>query len=102
MKISVIIPIYNAALFLSQCLDSVLHQTYKDLEILCVDDGSTDHSRELLSQYEASDHRIKLFFQENLGASMARNLALRHAAGDYLMFVDSDDWLEPDTCQISI
>lgn len=102
MKISVIIPVYNAALFLSQCLDSVLHQTYKDLEILCVDDGSTDRSREILKQYEASDHRIKVFFQENLGASMARNLALRQATGDYLMFVDSDDWLEPDTCQIAI
>lgn len=102
MKISIIIPVYNAAPFLSQCLDSLLHQTYKNLEILCVDDGSTDRSREILKQYEASDHRIKLFFQENLGASMARNLALRQATGDYLMFVDSDDWLEADTCQIAI
>ena len=102
MKISIIIPVYNAAPFLSQCLDSVLGQTYEDLEVLCVDDGSTDRSRELLTQYKASDHRIKLFFQENLGASMARNRALRQATGDYLMFVDSDDWLEPDTCDIAI
>ena len=99
MKISVIIPVYNAAPFLSQCLDSVLHQTFEDLEILCVDDGSTDDSGDILRQYQAADSRIALFFQENRGVSAARNLALQYATGDYLMFVDSDDWLEADTCQ---
>ena len=102
MKISVIIPVHNAAPFLSQCLDSVLHQTFEDLEILCIDDGSTDESGDILRQYQASDYRVMPFFQENQGVSAARNLALQHATGDYLMFVDSDDWLEPDTCQTAL
>lgn len=99
MKISVIIPVYNSASYLGQCLDSVLRQTHRDLEILCVDDGSTDGSGELLRRYQDSDERVSVFFQQNRGASQARNLALRHAGGDGLMFVDSDDWLEPDACQ---
>ena len=99
MKISVIIPIYNSVSYLGQCLDSVLRQTHRDLEILCVDDGSTDGSGELLRRYQDSDERVSVFFQQNGGASQARNLALRHAGGDGLMFVDSDDWLEPDACQ---
>lgn len=102
MKISIIIPVYNAASYLPQCLDSVLHQTYEDLEIICVDDGSTDESAEILKEYMAQDQRVTALFQQNMGVSQARNLALRHADGEYLMFVDSDDWLEPDTCQSAV
>ena len=102
MKISVIIPVHNAAPFLPQCMDSVLHQTFDNLEILCVDDGSTDNSGDILRKYQASDHRVVPFFQENQGVSAARNLALQYATGDYLIFVDSDDWLEPDTCQTAL
>lgn len=96
-KISVIIPVYNTAECLPQCLDSLLNQTYSDLEILCVDDGSTDNSWEVLQEYAEKDARMKIFRQENAGVSVARNRALEHAVGDFLSFIDSDDWLDLDT-----
>ncbi|MBM6937446.1 glycosyltransferase family 2 protein [Pseudoflavonifractor phocaeensis] len=102
MKISVIVPVYNAEQYLPQCLDSLLQQTYQDLEIICVDDGSTDASGEVLRRYTEKDRRVSAFFQRNMGVSQARNLALRHATGEYLMFVDGDDWLELNTCQSAV
>lgn len=91
--ISVIIPIYNAEAFLERCLNSVLRNTYKNLQILCVDDGSTDGSPEILSRFAARDPRITVLTQVNAGVSQARNLGLKHAAGEYVCFVDSDDWV---------
>lgn len=88
---SVIIPTFNRAVFLREAIDSVLAQTEKDFELIVVDDGSTDHTRELVAEY---GDRIRYFFQPNAGASAARNLGIRHAAGNFMAFLDSDDlWL---------
>ena len=92
--VSVIIPVYNAALFLDQCLDSVVNQTLRDIEIICVDDGSTDNSVDIIKKYMMSDSRIKLFRQSNKGAGAARNFGLKYATGKYVHFLDSDDWLD--------
>ena len=94
--ISVIIPVYNVAAFLPQCLDSVIRQDYSDLEILVVDDGSTDGSGEICDEYRNRDSRIRVIHQENRGAGAAKNTGLEAATGTYLSFVDSDDFLEPD------
>ena len=94
--VSVIIPVYNVARYLPECLDSVLNQTYEHLEILAVDDGSTDESGRILDEYAQKDIRIRVFHQKNGGAASARNLALRHAEGEYLAFADSDDAVPPD------
>lgn len=91
--ISVIIPIYNAEAFLERCLNSVVQNTYENLQILCVDDGSTDGSPEILSRFAAADHRITVLTQANAGVSRARNLGLKHAHGEYVCFVDADDWV---------
>ena len=96
MKISVIIPVYNVELYLRQCLDSILCQTFQDFELLCVNDGSTDASLSILQEYEKKDNRIKVFTQENKGAAITRNYALEMAQGDYITFLDSDDFYEPD------
>ena len=93
-KISVIIPVYNRELYLEQCLDSVISQTLKDIEIICVDDGSTDNSFEILKKFAQRDERIKLIRQENLGAAVARNKAINIAKGEYLSFIDSDDYVD--------
>jgi len=89
--ISVIVPIYNAEKYLKECLESILEQTYKNLEILLIDDGSTDNSSEIVERYKKVDDRIKVFVQENGGQSKARNLGIQNARGSYLVFVDSDD-----------
>lgn len=94
--ISVIVPVYNVEPYLEKCLDSIIGQTYKDLEILVIDDGSTDRSGEICDNYAQKDKRIKVFHTENQGLSTARNLGLDHAKGEYIGFVDSDDWIEPD------
>lgn len=97
-KVSIAIPVYNSALFLPQCLDSILNQTYQDIEVLCVNDGSTDNSLEILNEYAAKDSRIRVFTKENegKGAASARNLGLANATGEYVQFLDSDDFFEPD------
>ena len=100
--VSVIVPVYNVEKYLEKCLDSILDQTYQNLEIVCVNDGSQDGSGEILKQYAEKDSRIKLFYQENHGASVARNYALDEASGEYIMFVDGDDWIDKDTCQTAI
>ena len=97
MKISFIIPVYNVEKYLSQCLDSVINQTYKNLEIICVDDCSTDNSRQILQEYAKKDDRIKLVFNEvNSKLGVARNNGYKIATGDYIHFLDSDDWMELD------
>ncbi len=94
--ISVIIPVYNTKQYLRSCLDSILAQTYTDLEILFIDDGSTDGSSELLDVLAKQDSRIRVIHQENGGVCAARNRGIEEAGGDYLSFIDSDDTLEPD------
>ena len=93
--LSVIVPVYNTAPWLARCLDSICSQSYQNLEILCVDDGSTDNSAGILAEYSAKDSRIKVFTQVNAGLSAARNTALEHATGEWVTGVDSDDFLYP-------
>lgn len=91
VKISVIIPLYNSSEALYICLDSVISQTLKDIEIICVDDGSTDNSLEILQKYAKMDDRIKVIHQNNINAGAARNNGMQYAQGEYLIFLDSDD-----------
>lgn len=93
--VSIIIPVYNVASFLPDCLDSVLHQTFSDFEVLCVDDGSTDNSVAVLNRYAKQDSRIRILSQKNKGCSVARNKALAVARGKYIAFLDSDDFYHP-------
>lgn len=95
-KISVIIPVYNIAKYLPRCLDSVINQTYKNLEIIVVDDGSTDNSREIIEKYVEKDSRIIKIFKDNSGVSDTRNKGIDIATGDYIGFVDGDDYIEPE------
>lgn len=95
-KISVIVPVYNVEDYLSKCLDSIINQSYDNLEIIIVNDGSTDKSGDICEHYASQDDRIILVHQENQGLSMARNNALDIARGEYIGFVDSDDWIAPD------
>lgn len=101
-KITVIIPVYNVARFLDNCLHSVVNQTYQNLEIILVDDGSTDDSYAICQKWAEADDRIKLLHKENGGLSSARNMALDIATGDYIAFVDSDDWIEPDMYEVML
>ena len=96
IRVSVIIPVYNVSSYLRRCLDSVLAQTLKDIEVICVDDASTDDSPKILQEYAAKDARVKVVRQENAGAGAARNRGLDLAQGEYLSFLDSDDFFEPD------
>lgn len=95
-QVSVIIPVYNIERHLCQCLDSVAGQTLTELEIICVDDGSTDKSPKILADYANKDSRFQIVTQPNGGPGVARNTGLARAAGEYLIFLDSDDWFEPD------
>lgn len=95
-KISVVVPIYNAEQFLFSCLDSIHEQTYNDFEVWLVDDGSLDGSGKICDQYTEVDSRFHVIHQENTGVSSARNAGLRASDGDYICFVDADDWLERD------
>ena len=101
VKVSVIIPVYNAAEFLGECLDSVLAQTLKEIEVICVNDGSKDNSLEILREYEKKDSRVVILDQANQGAGAARNNGLAIAKGEYLSFLDSDDFFEPDMLEES-
>lgn len=94
--VSVIVPIYNVEKYLVKCLDSIVNQTYKKLEIILIDDGSHDSSFEICSKYAMIDDRIKLISKENEGAGVARNLAISLAKGEYITFIDSDDWVDLD------
>lgn len=94
--ISVIIPVYNVEKYLDQCLNSIVNQSYRDLEIIAIDDGSTDHSGEMLDTWANKDGRIKVIHQQNGGISAARNAGLEIAHGEYICFADSDDWIHRD------
>ena len=98
--ISVIVPVYNVEKYLSKCLESIINQTYQNLEIICVDDGSTDSSPKILEEYAKKDTRIKILEQTNSGQGVARNYAINLAKGEYIMFVDSDDWLSLNACEV--
>lgn len=100
--VSVIIPVYNAEAYLKDCLDSVVNQTWKNLQILCVDDASRDNSLEILREYAQKDCRITAFSKENEHVSKARNFALAHARGEFVLFLDSDDWLDSDTVETAV
>ena len=95
-KISIIIPVYNVQDYLAMCLDSVCYQSMKDIEIICVNDGSTDNSLAVLHAYKRRDKRIIIIDKENEGSGVARNTGLKIARGEYVYFVDGDDWLEQD------
>ena len=101
-KISIIIPVYNAEKHINKCIESIINQTYKNLEIICINDGSIDSSLDILETFAKHDDRIKVINTENHGASVARNIGLDNVTGDYIMFVDSDDWIELNTCQIAL
>lgn len=94
--ISVIVPVYNAEKYIDRCVNSIISQTYGDWELFLIDDGSKDNSLERIKQYEKKDKRIKALHQENQGAGAARNKGLEMVSGDYVVFVDSDDYIEPD------
>lgn len=98
-KISIIIPVYNTEKFIKECLDSIINQTFKDIEIICINDGSTDNSLNILNEYKDIDNRIRVFSQENSGAGVARNLGIEKSKGDYILFVDGDDWIKDNTCE---
>lgn len=101
-KISLIIPIYNVEKYLRQCLDSVVNQTLSDIEIICIDDCSTDSSLSILEEYAKKDSRIKIIdLKENVGVAHARNVGMRKATADYIMFIDPDDWIELNTCELA-
>lgn len=100
--VSVVIPVYNVSEYLRECLDSVINQTFKDIEIICVNDGSTDDSPLILEEYVAKDGRIKRIDKSNGGLSSARNAGLKVARGKFINFVDSDDFIEPDTIECAV
>ena len=97
--ISILVCAYNAQEYISQCLDSLLTQTFHDIEIIIVDDGSTDETPNILASYATKHPIIRVLHQKNAGPGVARNLALSHAKGKYIMFCDSDDWYEPTMCE---
>jgi len=99
-KVSVIIPIYNVEPYLAECLDSVGNQTLKDIEILCIDDCSTDESLKILTSYAECDSRIRILKNDiRKGAGASRNLGIGNASGEYLLFLDSDDWIDLNACK---
>lgn len=100
VKISVVLPVYNVADYLKKCLDSLVNQTFKDFEVICVNDGSTDLSLSILEGYALTDSRFKIITQENQGLSGARNTGIKKVKGEYVLFVDSDDWLEANALEL--
>lgn len=100
--ISIIVPVYNAEKHIKKCIDSIINQTYKELEIILVNDGSKDFSGEICDEYAKLDNRIKVIHKENGGVSTARNIGLQNANGRYTMFVDSDDYLDLNICEVLI
>lgn len=98
-KISIIVPIYNAEKWLEKCVNSIIEQSYSNIEILLMNDGSTDKSLEICKKFENIDNRIRVIDKENEGVSKTRNLGIEKATGQYIKFVDSDDWLEKNTCE---
>ena len=101
IKVSIIIPVYNVEQYIRECLDSVINQTLKEIEIICVDDCGTDNSISIVKEYANKDNRIKiLYHNHNKGLGPARNTGIENAKGEYIMFLDSDDWYELNACEI--
>ncbi|MBE6753516.1 MAG: glycosyltransferase [Ruminococcaceae bacterium] len=98
-KVSIIVPVYNTGEYLRPCLDSALAQTLEDIEIICVNDGSTDHSPDILAEYAAADRRVRIINKPNGGLSSARNAGIDAAVGEYIYFFDSDDLIVPELCE---
>ena len=99
-KVSVIVPVFNSEDLLGNCLESIENQSLKDIEIICVDDGSSDGSFDILKQFASKDSRFKIYQQENSGAGSARNKGIEESCGEYILFVDSDDYIESETCEM--
>lgn len=95
-KVSIIIPVYNTGHYLYKCVDSILYQTYKDIEVIIVDDGSCEETALICDEIAAKDNRIRLIHKKNEGVSIARNIGLSMVTGEYVGFVDSDDWIDAD------
>lgn len=93
--VSILIPVYNAAEFLRQCLDSIVSQTYQELQVVIIDDGSTDDSLSICEEYATKHAYFEVYHQENIGVAKTRNRLLDHVAGDYVLFIDADDWIDP-------
>lgn len=100
--VSIVIPVYNVEEYLRECLDSVIAQTYDNLEIICVNDGSPDNSIDILKEYANLDKRIKVIEIANQGLSKARNVGMAHCSGTYMMFLDSDDWIEKEAIEVAV
>lgn len=100
--ISIIVPVYNVECYLNQCLDSLIQQTYKNIEIICINDGSTDSSAEILSCYQSKDSRVKVITTSNHGQAHARNIGINLAKGKFITFVDSDDWLDNNALELCL
>lgn len=98
-KVSIIVPVYNVEKYLIRCISSIGNQTYQNIEIICVNDGSTDNSKSILDQYAEIDNRLRVLHKENGGLSSARNAGLDLVTGDIIMFIDSDDWIEANTVE---
>ena len=101
-ELSVIVPVYNAEKYLHKCVDSILNQTYRDFELLLVDDGSPDQCGRICDAYAAQDPRVKVIHKPNGGVSEARNVGLDQAKGNYISFIDPDDWVETDLFRSTI
>nr|WP_319398909.1 glycosyltransferase family 2 protein [uncultured Carboxylicivirga sp.] len=97
--VSIVVPIYKVEAYLPKCLESILNQNYSNIEVICVNDESPDQSLELLNEYSQKDTRVKVINQKNQGVSAARTRGLKEAKGDWILFVDGDDWIETDTCE---
>lgn len=97
--VSIVIPVYNGADFLRECIDSALAQTYENIEIIVINDGSSDNSLEILKEYERKDNRVVIIDKQNEGAAKSRNVGIDAANGEFMMFLDSDDWIEPTACE---
>ena len=99
-KVSVIMPVYNGERYLRKCIESVLNQTLKDIELICINDCSIDSSYSILQEYAQNDSRLKIInSEENLGQSISRNLGINSAKSPYIMFIDQDDWYELEACE---
>ena len=98
--VSIIVPVYNVEQYLPRCVDSLINQTYQNIEIILVDDGSPDNCGKICDEYAKQDQRVKVIHKPNGGLSDARNVGIENSQGDYLMFIDSDDWIELNTCEI--
>ena len=98
-KVTIIVPVYNTQQYLKECFDSIVAQTYKNIEVIIVDDGSTDNSLSICEEYESKYNNIRVIHKENGGGGSARNVALEIATGDYIIFVDSDDWILPTAAE---